>query len=145
RAQRGVQTGRISETVRQLLADVGLGPSAYEGGDKDAQRRRENQEYLLRSVERYEASRTQGGPSISQFLTRISLRFDQEEEDAGNRVTLSSLHSAKGLEFDYVFLLGCVEGVLPHSRTTDPKITEASPTDVEEERRLFYVGVTRAK
>ena len=58
---------------------------------------------------------------------------------------LSSLHSAKGLEFDVVFLIGVVEGNLPHSRTTDPKVTEAAPTDVEEERRLFYVGVTRSK
>jgi superfamily I DNA/RNA helicase len=145
KAQRGLETGRVTETARQLFADVGLGPVAHEGEDKDARRRRENQEFLLRSVERYEATRDEGGPSLGQFLTRISLRFDNEEEDAGNRVTLSSLHSAKGLEFGYVFLLGCVEGVLPHSRTTDPKITEAAPTDVEEERRLFYVGVTRAK
>jgi superfamily I DNA/RNA helicase len=58
---------------------------------------------------------------------------------------LSSLHSAKGLEFPVVFLIGCVEGVLPHSRTTDPKVTDAVVTDVEEERRLFYVGVTRAQ
>jgi len=60
-------------------------------------------------------------------------------------VTLMTLHSAKGLEFPVVFLIGCVEGQLPHSRTTDPKVTEAAPTDVEEERRLFYVGVTRAR
>ncbi len=145
KAQRGLDTGRVAETARQLFADVGLGPVAHEGEDKDLKRRRENQEFLLRSIERYEASRDEGGPSLGQFLTRISLRFDNEEEDTGNRVTLSSLHSAKGLEFGYVFLLGCVEGVLPHSRTTDPKITEAAPTDVEEERRLFYVGVTRAK
>jgi DNA helicase-2/ATP-dependent DNA helicase PcrA len=145
KAQRGLESGQIAETARQLLADVGLGPAAYEGDDKDAKRRRENQEYLLRSIARYEESRGESGLSLAQFLTRITLRFDQEEEDAGNRVTLSSLHSAKGLEFGYVFLIGCVEGVLPHSRTTDPKVTEAAPTDVEEERRLFYVGVTRAK
>jgi DNA helicase-2/ATP-dependent DNA helicase PcrA len=60
-------------------------------------------------------------------------------------VTLSTLHGAKGLEFDVVFLIGCVEGQLPHSRTTDPKVTEIAGTDVEEERRLFYVGVTRAR
>ncbi len=147
KAQRGLESGQVAETARQLLADVGLGPAGYEGDDKDAKRRRENQAYFLRSITRYEEARDEGnsGPSLGQFLTRISLRFDQEEEDAGNRVTLSSLHSAKGLEFGYVFLIGCVEGVLPHSRTTDPKITEAAPTDVEEERRLFYVGVTRAK
>jgi DNA helicase-2/ATP-dependent DNA helicase PcrA len=58
---------------------------------------------------------------------------------------LSTLHAAKGLEFGVVFLIGCVEGQLPHSRTTDPKVTEATPSDIEEERRLFYVGVTRAR
>jgi superfamily I DNA/RNA helicase len=73
------------------------------------------------------------------------LRADDAEEKTGNRVTLSTLHASKGLEFDIVFLIGCVEGLLPHSRTTDPKVTEAAPTDVEEERRLFYVGVTRAR
>ncbi len=62
----------------------------------------------------------------------------------GNKVTLSSLHASKGLEFPVVFFIGLVEGILPHSRTTDPKVNEAVLTDVDEERRLFYVGVTRA-
>jgi DNA helicase-2/ATP-dependent DNA helicase PcrA len=70
---------------------------------------------------------------------------DDEEKDPRNVVTLSTLHAAKGLEFPVVFVIGCVEGVLPHSRTTDPKASEATPADVEEERRLFYVGVTRAR
>ncbi|MBC7173766.1 MAG: UvrD-helicase domain-containing protein, partial [Polyangiaceae bacterium] len=108
KAQRGLETGLVTQTARQLLVDVGLGPSTHEGEDKDAKRRRENQEFLLRSVERHEAARDEGGPSLAQFLARLSLRFDQEQEDPGNRVTLSSLHSAKGLEFGYVFLLGCV-------------------------------------
>jgi superfamily I DNA/RNA helicase len=70
---------------------------------------------------------------------------DAEEEGPPNAVTLSTLHAAKGLEFPVVFMIGCVEGSLPHSRTTDPKTNEAVPADVEEERRLFYVGVTRAR
>ncbi len=65
--------------------------------------------------------------------------------EKGDVVTLSTLHAAKGLEFGVVFLIGCVEGVLPHARTVDPRVTDAAPTDVEEERRLFYVGVTRAR
>jgi DNA helicase-2/ATP-dependent DNA helicase PcrA len=101
--------------------------------------------YLLRSIERYEALEGGRKPSIAEFLQRITMRLDKEEAEAGNRVTLSTLHASKGLEFPIVFLIGCVEGQLPHSRSTDPKITEASPSDVEEERRLFYVGVTRAR
>jgi superfamily I DNA/RNA helicase len=75
----------------------------------------------------------------------VTLRGDPEDEEAGQGVVLSTLHASKGLEFAVVFLIGCVEGQLPHSRTTDPKATEATPSDVEEERRLFYVGVTRAR
>jgi DNA helicase-2/ATP-dependent DNA helicase PcrA len=83
---------------------------------------------------------------LQQLLHHIALdQSDPEEPEAGMQVTLSSLHSAKGLEFSVVFLIGCVEGVLPHARTTDPKITDASVADLEEERRLFYVGVTRAR
>jgi DNA helicase-2/ATP-dependent DNA helicase PcrA len=75
------------------------------------------------------------------------MRFDNDEEAklVPNQVTLSTLHGTKGLEFHTVFFVGVVEGQLPHSRTTDPKVTEAAPTDVDEERRLFYVGVTRAR
>ena len=60
-------------------------------------------------------------------------------------MTLCTLHAAKGLEFSVVFLIGCIEGQLPHSRTTDPKGNEAVVSDLDEERRLFYVGITRAR
>lgn len=132
-------------TTRALLEDVGLFTHVAQSDGKDGERRRDNLEFLMRSLERHESQRGSDLPNLIQFTNRLSLRFDGSEEEAGNRVTLSSLHSAKGLEFDYVFLVGCVEGYLPHSRTTDPKVTEAVVTDVEEERRLFYVGVTRAK
>jgi DNA helicase-2/ATP-dependent DNA helicase PcrA len=84
---------------------------------------------------------------MATVIARLTLRTDQDEDEdePGAAVTLSTLHAAKGLEFPTVFLVGCVEGVLPHARTTDPKATDAAPTDVEEERRLFYVGVTRAR
>lgn len=132
-------------TTRALLEDAGLFTHVAQSDGKDGERRRDNLEFLMRSLERHESQRGSDVPNLVQFTNRLSLRFDGSEEEAGNRVTLSSLHSAKGLEFDYVFLVGCVEGYLPHSRTTDPKVTEAVVTDVEEERRLFYVGVTRAK
>jgi DNA helicase-2/ATP-dependent DNA helicase PcrA len=112
----------------------------------DAQRRRANVDFLLRSIERVEARSGADREALQQLLHHIALdSTDPDEPEVGRQATLSSLHSAKGLEFSVVFLIGCVEGVLPHSRTTDPKITDASMADLEEERRLFYVGVTRAR
>ncbi|MFW5876110.1 MAG: ATP-dependent helicase [Myxococcota bacterium] len=135
----------LAMAARELFREVGLEEylNDPEGGPSAA-RRWQNVEALLRSIERFEANERENKPSLASFLAMITLRVEQEKEEAGNRVTLSTLHAAKGLEFPVVFLLGCVEGLLPHTRTTDPKLTEASPADVEEERRLFYVGVTRA-
>lgn len=139
-------TGRdLSAAAKQLFVEVGLERVLTEEKGPQAQRRWGNVEYVLRSLARYEAQPGRERPTINQFLTRITLNMDSETQETGDRVTLSSLHASKGLEFDVVFLIGLNEGQLPHSRTTDPKVTEAAPTDVEEERRLFYVGVTRAR
>src|SRR4029077_11600162 len=110
-----------------------------------AELRYRNIEHLLNWLDRYESSAARENRSLQNFLERVTLRGDPETGDAGEGVVLSTLHAAKGLEFGVVFLIGCVEGQLPHSRTTDPKLTEVAPADVEEERRLFYVGVTRAR
>ena len=101
----------------------------------------------MRSIERLEARGGADREGLQRLLHHIALDSSDpaEPEEPGRQVTLSSLHSAKGLEFSVVFLIGCVEGVLPHARTTDPKITDASVADLEEERRLVYVGVTRAR
>jgi len=136
--------GSLAAIARRLVKDSGLERDIKNEERAIAKRKWENIEHLFRSLERYEKKH---GPdaSLGVFLERAMLRAEEAEEETGNRVTLSTLHASKGLEFDIVFLIGCVEGVLPHSRTTDPKLTEAAPTDVEEERRLFYVGVTRAR
>ena len=143
-ARRALAEGKsLVEVTHQLLEDVGLAQAIRDDQGKQGQRRKENVAYLMRAFERFERDQKL---TLSQLLTQLTLRFDSEEEkDPGNQVTLSSLHSAKGLEFDVVFLIGCVEGTMPHSRTIDPKLTEAVVTDVDEERRLFYVGVTRAR
>ena len=78
--------------------------------------------------------------NLEKFLEEISLVSDKSEyKEANNGVSLMTLHSAKGLEFNDVFLVGLEEGIFPHSRSYDEK------SELEEERRLCYVGITRAK
>jgi superfamily I DNA/RNA helicase len=127
-----------------LLTDVGMLDET--ASDDKAKKRNANMRFLLQSIRRVEERSGADRAALEQLLHHMTLDTgDDGAEDPGATVTLSSLHSAKGLEFPVVFLIGCVEGVLPHSRTTDPKVTDAVVTDVEEERRLFYVGVTRAQ
>ncbi|MGH7836638.1 MAG: ATP-dependent helicase, partial [Candidatus Binataceae bacterium] len=81
----------------------------------------------------------EAGQSLEDILDRAALVSDADEYDEAVPVSLMTLHSAKGLEFDHVFLVGLEEGVLPHGRSM------GSDEDIEEERRLCYVGMTRAK
>src|SRR5262249_55072815 len=82
---------------------------------------------------------TQEEPSVEEFLQQIALFSDQDSiRDEEGIVTLMTLHNAKGLEFPVVFMIGCEDGVFPHSRAIESG-------DLEEERRLCYVGITRAK
>ncbi len=144
-ARRRLKDGEsIQALTQKLIDDVGLTEYLADDDSKLGVRKRQNVQYLLGAIKRFDEGG--GKRSIDQFLTGLTLRAEESEREApGNKVTLSSLHSAKGLEFDAVFLVGCVEGQLPHSRTTDPKINEVIVTDIDEERRLFYVGITRAR
>lgn len=78
--------------------------------------------------------------SVSDFLEEVSLMSSVDTETSGQKVTLMTLHAAKGLEFPVVWMVGLEEGVFPHSRVFD-----AGPSELEEERRLCYVGMTRAR
>ncbi len=83
---------------------------------------------------------------LDAFLEQISLVGDADSEGDGGRVSLMTLHAAKGLEFDVVFLTGMEEGVFPHSRATEgDAFGGADPEEMAEERRLCYVGITRAR
>ncbi len=150
-ARERLQSGDpLRSVAKDLLEGVRLRDDidSPEDGEKNTtanNKRWENVEHFLSSMERYEGRTDEGKPSLEEFLQRMTLRVETEEEEANNTVVLSTLHAAKGLEFPAVFFIGCVEGQLPHRRTTDPNVKDASPTDVEEERRLFYVGVTRAR
>jgi len=99
----------------------------------EAAGRLENLKELTRSMEEF--------PSLAAFLEHVSLVLDAESDEAGERVTLMTLHAAKGLEFDVVFLPGWEEGLFPHQRSHD----ENGRAGLEEERRLAYVGLTRAR
>jgi DNA helicase-2/ATP-dependent DNA helicase PcrA len=76
---------------------------------------------------------------VDEFLEQVALVADTDDIDSDNNVMLMTLHAAKGLEFPVVFLVGCEEGVFPHNRTL------LDPEELEEERRLAYVGITRAR
>jgi DNA helicase-2/ATP-dependent DNA helicase PcrA len=131
RSYRGETTGDLAETVHTALERVGWRPGAPPAGG--AQRERWEAVAALVNL-------AEGRPELplADFNAELSRRAALQHVPAVEGVTLSSLHSAKGLEWDAVFLVGLAEGTLPviHARTPDA---------VEEERRLLYVGVTRAR
>jgi DNA helicase-2/ATP-dependent DNA helicase PcrA len=101
----------------------------------EAENRMANIDELIRAA----AESENRGETIADFLDRASLSSELDHLDPNARVSLMTLHSAKGLEFDVVFLAGMEEGLFPHSQSMD------SNADLEEERRLCYVGITRAR
>jgi superfamily I DNA/RNA helicase len=141
-------SGTLHGVAGELVEKIGLRGALSdptERGDGGANRYR-NVMFLLDWLERYERGGARSSKSLQDFLQRVTLQGDSAKDaPVGPGVTLSTLHAAKGLEFNVVFLIGCVEGQLPHSRTTDPGEREAVAADLDEERRLFYVGITRAR
>jgi DNA helicase-2/ATP-dependent DNA helicase PcrA len=120
------------------LAEVVLDESGYtemwqKDRSADAAGRLENLKELVRSMEEFE--------NLQGFLEHIALVMDAEQNDGEERVSIMTLHSAKGLEFDTVFLPGWEEGLLPHQRSLD----DQGRAGLEEERRLAHVGLTRAR
>ncbi|MCB1799107.1 MAG: DNA helicase Rep [Gammaproteobacteria bacterium] len=130
------------ETVRQLLNDLDYRDwiEQTSGSDKAAERRWENVEDLIGWLEKLRADEQKGG-SLGHMVNHLSLMDileRQDEEDSGDRVVLMTLHGAKGLEFPHVFLVGMEEDLLPHRSSIEED-------NIAEERRLAYVGVTRAQ
>ncbi len=145
--QRLEQTGSLHGAAVDLVETIKLRRALDESaeGGAEGDKRYQNVLHLLKWLERYEAKAQRDRKSLQDFLQRVTLNGDDDREEKTSGVTLTTLHAAKGLEFKVVFLIGCIEGQIPHSRTTDPKASEAAPADLEEERRLFYVGITRAQ
>jgi DNA helicase-2/ATP-dependent DNA helicase PcrA len=147
------EQGQPSASVAlQLCEDVGLKQDIMAGSanPQAAARRWGNIEGLLKVFTRRDEQGKGGREQFAEFLRLLALSRDDDDEDAQDRVTLTTMHGAKGLEFPYVFVIGLEEGLMPHSRTTTERATDmpvgdGEATSLDEERRLFYVAVTRAR
>lgn len=127
---------------KKLMEDI-ISTTEYheylkENDDEDAEDRISNVDELITKITAYEESHEE--PSLSEFLEEVALVADIDQLEKGSRVLLMTLHSAKGLEFPYVYLAGMEDGIFPSYMT----ITDEDPGAMEEERRLAYVGITRA-
>jgi superfamily I DNA/RNA helicase len=144
-----IGAGGGARAARELVEDVRLyddlraaSPTALA-----AQRRVDNVLDFLRSLEERE-KRAAGAEALREYLHFLSLNAndDDDSENAGDKVTMTTLHGAKGLEWPCVFLVGMEEELLPHARTLYPQGPDVEgEADVSEERRLAYVGITRAR
>ncbi len=135
-----VQSGApIAQLLSELLRETGYLETLEAERTIEAQGRIENLEELVNVAAEYDASGSDEPGSLPDFLQQVSLVADADERsDDEGLVTLMTLHNAKGLEYPIVFIIGCEEGVFPHSRALDEG-------GLEEERRLCYVGITRAE
>lgn len=139
-------TGQTT-AYEQVLAVVkmsGIAADLQSEGTVEAQTKTQNIEELLKGVQEYCTMKQEEGvenPSLSEFLSEVSLATDQDTDDEADRdkVTMMTIHSAKGLEFRHVFIVGMEEDLFPSS------MSKMSARELEEERRLFYVALTRAE
>lgn len=130
--------GPVTPALRQLMNSSGYLDELRSERSHESEGRLENLQEMLNVTAQYDASTDE--PSLAGFLESVALVADIDlADDSGEAVTLMTLHSAKGLEFPVVFLVGLEEGVFPHSRSL------TSDHELEEERRLCYVGMTRAR
>ncbi|MBE0595731.1 MAG: UvrD-helicase domain-containing protein [Desulfuromonadales bacterium] len=144
--QRFRRPASLAEVGRELLSELRMEEELFRTADQPekGKRRAENVAEVLNSLAAYQER--EGGPTLAGFLEKVSLldrddpgRGGKDEKLGRDAVVLMSLHSSKGLEFPYVFLVGLEEDYLPHRKS------EGEGADVDEERRLCYVGITRAR
>jgi DNA helicase-2/ATP-dependent DNA helicase PcrA len=133
RWQKALETTPHTELAEIILEESGYTDMWKNDRSAEAPGRLENLKELIRSMEEYE--------SLRSFLEHVALVMDAEQNAELDAVNIMTLHSAKGLEFETVFLPGWEEGLFPHQRSLD----EGGRSGLEEERRLAYVGLTRAK
>ncbi|MDX8532127.1 UvrD-helicase domain-containing protein [Mesorhizobium sp. VK25A] len=133
RWQKALETTPHTELAETILEESGYTDMWKNDRSADSPGRLENLKELIRSMEEYE--------SLRSFLEHVALVMEAEQGESLDAVSIMTLHSAKGLEFETVFLPGWEEGLFPHQRALD----EGGRSGLEEERRLAYVGLTRAK
>jgi DNA helicase-2/ATP-dependent DNA helicase PcrA len=132
------------ELTRRIIGDTRLLASLISDNTPESISKQENLQELLNGVRQFVADKVEQGDdavSLSDFLGEVSLATDQDSKDDDNteRITMMTIHAAKGLEFGNVFIVGVEEELLPSS------MSMGSPDEIEEERRLLYVALTRAK
>ena len=153
---RAREHGDAAAALEYVLDTVGFVDHVKKeiGNEEAAGHRLKGVDWLKGSIGRYEQRMRQQDkkPRWSEYFGMVTLdnnnSEDKEKEEEAKRkgqVSLATMHSCKGLEWDYVFIIGIEEGVLPHRRVSAPRASDAIAGDVEEERRLFYVGITRAR
>ncbi|MBR5400643.1 MAG: UvrD-helicase domain-containing protein [Treponema sp.] len=135
----------LSGKVRQMVEDINYRDhliTEFSKNEKAVRFKLMNIESLINSIDTWEKDPDNENPSLFNYLNRITLmsRDDGDEEGGKGKVNLMTIHASKGLEFPVVFIAGAEEGLIPHARSV-----EENGGDVEEERRLFYVAITRAR
>jgi len=132
--------GSITDLARAVIEQSGYVEALKASASAEAAGRVENIEEFVTLTQKFEESYEGEDPQLAAFLQHIALLTDIDEaEDPGNAVSLLTLHSAKGLEFPVVFMVGLEESILPHQRSMSDE------RELAEERRLCYVGITRAQ
>ena len=133
----------LQELADTIISDIGYYEYLAENETKDeVAQRQENIDELINKIVAFEEDEENENKSLSEFLSEVALIADIDNlDESGNQVMLMTLHSAKGLEFPIVYMTGLEDGLFPSYMT----IVSDDPTDIEEERRLCYVGITRAK
>jgi DNA helicase-2/ATP-dependent DNA helicase PcrA len=126
-----IDTAAPADIIEKLLAVTGYRDFVLDGSPQ-AEDREANLGALLSDAQTF--------ASLPDFLEEVALMSSADTDSHGQKVTFMTLHAAKGLEFPVVFIVGMEEGIIPHSR-----VYEAGPAELEEERRLAYVGMTRAR
>ncbi len=140
--ERALEEGSVAGLLEAVLNESGYLEALSAERTIEAEGRAENLEALIAGAAEFDIEREQEGeseiPPLEEYLQQISLYTQQDELQEESLITLMTLHNAKGLEYDTVFLVGCEDGAFPHMRALE----EGSE---EEERRLCYVGITRAR